>query len=237
MNIIFFVKIMFKRYILPFLLLILCACAPVRQHLSIDETIFKNHPKILITQVSDFRKPSYHRNGDQGILENIINDCMTSDVQSQTYENEHHPIFDTYYYDAFKNAFLKKGVKIVEIQKKPICIDHLKKTDPNLIHLAPFDFSSLSNADYALIIIPIDYGFFREYYGIIPLSSPQTFAVYEIYFVDLKDNTVKGYHNSTLASKMSTGGWIGHNSQDLIAQLKSFLIQSLKDSKKSLIRE
>ncbi len=210
-----------------------CATVPTRQNMTIDEAIFDKKPKIVITQIGDFKGAAYFKGGQQGLLDIAISGCVTNADETALKALDSHHIVDKNYYQAFEKTFVGKGAKVF-FNKTPIALKNLHKMPDDNIHLSRFDLSFLKDKnkyDYALIFEPIHYGIVRQYYGFIPTGAPNGMAAFFVYLVDLNDNTLMGYFKTDSSLKLyPIKGYAGHSSCEICDGAKHALEESLRDA-------
>ncbi|CAO4847141.1 MAG: hypothetical protein CNLJKLNK_00372 [Holosporales bacterium] len=223
--------------VLAVFLLASCASVPQRENFRIDQTIFKSKPKIVIVTMNECLKPIYRQEGQQGLLDALINQAFANDVNEGLDKIDAQPIVDKAYFDNFKQTFTNMGAKTT-VEKLPLSEKDFVKVDPNMINLSPYDFSALSkkyNADYALVMTVESFGLVRSYYGFIPTSAPHAYANVHIYLVNLKDNSLVGYYRVAEQNQRSAGGWCGHNQDELVQLVEQHLEFELIDGHRFLL--
>jgi hypothetical protein len=193
------------RFVLVPLAFLMGACA--RENMRILPTTFDDKPKVLVGQMSGFEEAQFYKEGNTGILDNVINAVVTSSVSQRLKEINIQPTLDERFYAPFQKALENKTTWVKKLEKtifkEDICtLSHEEK-------ISPYDFSFLKNqydADYALIIDPLAFGTLRSYYGFIPTSAPVGVTQFSIYFVRLRDNALFGLYNGQSSAPVF-GSW------------------------------
>ncbi len=197
-----FSKLKFLFIFLPFFL---ASCA--RDNMAISPSTFDSKPKILIAQMSGFEEAHLYKAGTQGWLDSIINNVVNSSLTERLKHISVQPILDEKYYQSFEKALQNKTTWVKRLGKtiEKDAVSHLKHEETT----SPYDFTFLKNqheADFLLVIDPIEFGVVRAYYGFIPTSAPVGVAKFSLYLVRLQDNALFGIYNAASSAPVF-GSW------------------------------
>ena len=188
--------------------LLLTGCATHRENAKIHPAVIAKPSSVVMAQVSGIEKPDLYKIGNQGLLDMMINDAMTSSVTEVIQKIDGQHIVDDFYFEAFERTFDSNQFKV----KKAAAVINRKDLKEHAVdeaEFAHFDFRSLKNqydVEYALILQPRGFGAVRQYHGFIPLGAPKGLAELLIYLVKLDDNSLVGYYNTAVELPVK-GDW------------------------------
>lgn len=195
--------------IVSILALVLTACASVRPNTKIMPPQSPQKPKVTMVHLKGLENPQYFKDGNKGFLDDLISDIFTDQVKESLKKVAIQRILETEYYALFRAGLSSKGFEALPVTVELDGSKILASEKPEA-PFAPFDIrpfkGQLFGADYALVLIPRQYGITRSYYGFIPISSPKGYCHLQILLVNLNDNTVNGFFESN-TERGCVGDW------------------------------
>jgi len=179
-----------------------------RENVPISQTFFAKPSKVMIAQISGFEKPGFYRRGQQGIVDFVISDLMTTTLQEELSKINSQDVLENYYYKMYSTILTSCSCKETAY-KHPISKETLQSSPIEDEQHAPYDFRFLkknNGSEYAFIVEPHVFGISRPYYGFIPTGSPVGYAHLSIYLVNLSDNSILGEY-TTIVEEKAAGEW------------------------------
>jgi hypothetical protein len=182
------------------LIVLLSGCATKRENLVLGDAFLQTPSTVVIVEVSGLEKPSYRKDGDQGLLDVFINEAFAKAITKRLETIDVQRVLTEDYYKVFSKSFSLRRFKVVpglqHLSAKELGAPPVDKAD-----FAPHDFRGLKEkygAGHALILQPIAFGLTRSYYSFIPLGAPQGYVDLTAYVVDLTDNSLEGYFHTAV---------------------------------------
>ncbi len=182
------------------LVVLLAGCGTHRENMNIHPVCLSKPSTVVITQIEGLDKPYFYKVGNQGLIDAVVNEAVTSSVCNKIESIDAKPVVDAHYYKPFEAVFAGQSFKVTNVSE-PLIRQELLPHAVDEARFAPFDFRPLKSrygADYALILHPRLFGTERSYYGFIPTSKPKGLANLAVYLVKLEDNTLVGYYNTNV---------------------------------------
>lgn len=212
-------------------LLVLSGCATERQNMELSKEFLKKPSTVVVTQISGLEKPSFYKKGNQGVLDLIISEEMTSSVAGEIQKIDAKPIVEQYYYQPFyeslKTHSLNPIKEVTSINEK-----QLVRASNDDIKYAPYNFKTINShgAEYVLVLQPNAFGTERPYYGFIPTGAPSGYTDITVYLVKVEDNTLAGYYKTSVNIPVK-GEWdTPPHYNELVTASKNSLIEALKNA-------
>lgn len=214
------------------LALVLTGCSTIdRKDMALHEGCIHKQSRIVIARISGLEKPSFYKDGQQGLLDYAISSAVTSDISEKMDSMDMKSLLEEHYYGPF-DKFLSQHCLDVSKMYESLDRKKLKSPPVNEEKYAPYDFKDLkkSGAQYALILDPRMFGVVRPYYGFIPLGAPKSLSDIKLYMVRLSDNTLVGHYNVRKEFEIE-GEWDNPPEyKELIESIKLLLSKALEEA-------
>jgi len=182
------------------LVVLLAGCGTHRENMQVHPVCLSKPSTVVITQIEGLENPYFYKEGNQGLIDVLVNEAVTSSVSNKIESIDAKPIVDAHYYKPFESVFAGQSFKVTKVSE-PLIRQELLPYAVDEARFAPFDFRSLKSkygADYAMILQPRRFGTERSYHGFIPTSKPKGMARLAVYLVKLEDNTIAGYYDTNV---------------------------------------
>ncbi|HLD95662.1 MAG TPA: hypothetical protein VI959_03370, partial [Alphaproteobacteria bacterium] len=164
---------------------------------------------VVLAEIKGLDKPAFIKDGNQEILDSVINHIMTNDVASAVNQLSMESTIFKHFITPFSLSFKEKNFTVIH-REHLLYRNKLKETPSNNPKLAPYFFTELSiehpNAEYALVLDPKFFAVVRKYYSFIPLGAPKPEISAWLYLVDLKSTAIVGFYHEHIIEKVE-GDW------------------------------
>lgn len=180
------------------LIIVLAGCVSPPQNKKIHPLSVSKPSKVVIAQLSGLENPGFYTIGNQGLLDILLNEALTSSAREKVEKINAQETVEKYYFKIFEKTFLNKSFKVEKIpailDKKDLSLHPVREDK-----YANYDFKWLKDkygAEYALVLHPNVLGVERQYHGFIPMGAPYGIANISVYLVKLEDNSLEGAYYS-----------------------------------------
>jgi hypothetical protein len=188
-----------KRIVFSVLLLsmaLLTGCA-IQGPVPLDKAYWTNKPESVGVIVAKLPPATAHKQGSQGLLDLAINSAMAGPLEKHLSALKLDEFRETGRVVA--NHFSRQGIPTMFIDEE-LDVTKVPKVKKAPKGTTTLDFASLKakyNVDHLVVLEAVAAGTVRSYYGFVPLTAPQGYFACRGTLVDLKDNKILWYANST----------------------------------------
>ena len=172
-------------------ILVLVGCAPHR--VTLNQTIWSQKSARIGVMVVKYPQGSAYKQGSQGLLDMAINAAMSRRLQ--THLRDFKPSgFDTLR-DQFVAELIKRGIEGKVVASPLDLAAYNKFSKPTRASGEFFDrdlrgLAAEQSVDLLVLLAADQFGTLQEYYGFVPIGSPQVLFRGSGHLIDLRTNQV-----------------------------------------------
>jgi hypothetical protein len=191
-----------KIGILTIIMVFLSACT-MNNSISLPEQFWQQkHKKIIVARLPAV-VPKLHKQGQEGLVDIVINDVVTSNFNKQinTYSMGWYRSLQASFYKKLQQRRMNARLLSEALDNK-----NFNYTNQDITRFSERDYRALAvdlHADQLLLIRVNSVGALRQYYGFVPLTEPVAYCDVQGDLIDLTTNQVIWRGHGTVSVPMA----------------------------------